>query len=73
MATPQEKIAVLNKLLKVQRDLLDAGASAKEADAEREVFAELAAGLVQENDQLKSVGKAADPVAVDVAAKPAVK
>lgn len=68
MATPQEKIAVLNKLIQVQRDLLVAGASAQAADAERQVFTELAAALQEENTTLK--GEKAAAVVVDVKPKP---
>lgn len=54
MATPQEKIAVLNKLIQEQRDLLAAGVLDKEAVTEREVFAELAVSLNVQIDAEKA-------------------
>ncbi len=54
MSTPQEKIAVLNKLIVEQRELLRAGILDKEAVTEREVFAELALSLQTKNDTLEA-------------------
>lgn len=54
MATPQEKIAVLIKLIHYQRALLSTGTDAGTSNTEREVFAELAAGLMSENAALKA-------------------
>lgn len=54
MATPQEKIAVLNKLIQEQRNLLAAGVLDKEATTEREVFADLAVSLNSQLDAEKA-------------------